>query len=250
MYTIGARVMAQWNDGSWYPGQITQIEGAQYCVQFDDGDVSWVQMHQLQPQGGPMAKGGMGGGGMYNVGMRVRNLFSDGNYYYGTVTQVGDGEVYVRFDDGDETWLAAHEIEPEGGPMMGKGPMGPMGKGPMGPMGKGPMGPMGGGMYAPGQRVQAQWTDGGWYGATITTVQGPNAFFVTFDDGYTATLGPHQLQPEGGMGMYSIGQRVEAIWGSSWYAATITDIGGDGRFFVTYDDGFTNWLTPDQIRPM
>lgn len=34
---VGAKVMAQWRGGSYYPGTITQITGEQYLVAWDDG---------------------------------------------------------------------------------------------------------------------------------------------------------------------------------------------------------------------
>lgn len=34
---VGAKVMAQWRGGSYYPGTITQISGEQYLVAWDDG---------------------------------------------------------------------------------------------------------------------------------------------------------------------------------------------------------------------
>jgi len=175
MYTIGTRVLAQWG-ASWYPGTITQINGDQFFVQFDDGDTSWLKVNQMQPAGG------------YPVGSRIRRLWTDGVYYSGTVQEVSGRDIFVHFDDGDTAWLAPHEVEPEM-PMGGKGMM-PPGKGMAPGMGK-----MGGAMYSPGMRVQAQWTDGNWYGATITQVNGPDSFFVTYDDGYTATLQGHQIQP-------------------------------------------------------
>lgn len=191
---------------------------------------------------------------MYTIGSRIRRLWTDGNYYSGSVTQMSGDQIFVQFDDGDTAWLGMHEVEPEvpmGGPGMGmKGQMGAPG---MAPGMKGPMGAPGmGGMYAMGQRVMAQWTDGGWYGATITQVGGPDSFFVTFDDGYTSWLGPHQLQPAGGMaGGFTVGMRVQKQWvDGAWYGGTIMQIGDDGSYFVQFDDGDTAWVAPHEIQPM
>jgi hypothetical protein len=129
MFTIGTKCMAQWKNGQWYPGTVTQV---QYFVQFDDGDTAWVQENQIQPQtGAPMTKGA----GMAGMGAM--------------------------------------------GGMAGMGGM---------PMGK--------------------------------------------------------------AGMYHPGQKVQAMWGSSWYGAVIDQVGADGRFHVTYEDGYKDWLTPDKIRPI
>ena len=175
MYTIGMRVLGKWG-ASWYPGTIDQTNGDQFFVRFDDGDTTWVTVTGLQPEAG------------YPIGSRIRRLWTDGQYYSGSVQEISGRDIFVHFDDGDTAWLAPHEVEPEM-PMGGKGAM-PQGKGMM-PPGKG-MG--GGGMFNVGMRVQAQWTDGNWYGATITQVGGPDNYFVTYDDGYTAWLQAHQIQ--------------------------------------------------------
>jgi hypothetical protein len=248
MYGIGARVLGKWG-ASWFPGTIDQINGDQFFVRFDDGDTAWVTVTGLQPEAG------------YPVGARIRRLWTDGQYYLGTVHELSGRDIFVHFDDGDTAWLAPQEVEPEM-PLGGKG-VTPPGIGMPPSMGK-----TGGAIYSPGMRVQAQWTDGNWYGATISQVGGPDSFFVTYDDGYTAWLQAHQIQSEmskGGVpigkgfapqskGMmggsaYTVGMRVQAQWtDGNWYGATITQVEGADKLFVTYDDGYTAWLQAHQIQ--
>ncbi len=215
---------------------------------------------------------------MYAIGSRIQRLWTDGNYYYGSVTQVSVDQVFVQFDDGDTAWLAFHEVEPEGGmggpgmggpgmggpgmggPGMGgpgmKGGMGGPGMGGPGMGGPGMKGGMGGpGMasWMPGQQVQAQWSDGAWYGATITQVGGPDNFFVTYDDGATGWVQGYQLQPAGGAfaGGFAIGARVQKQWvDGAWYLGTILQIGDDGSYYVQFDDGDADWVAPHELHPL
>jgi hypothetical protein len=199
---------------------------------------------------------------MYTIGSRIRRLWTDGNYYHGSVSQVSGDQIFVQFDDGDTAWLGMYEVEPEvpmgapgmGGPGMNmKGQMGAPGMGGPGMNMKGQMGAPGmGGMYAMGQRVMAQWTDGGWYGATITQVGGPDNFFVTFDDGYTTWLSSYQIQPAGGMAMgFTVGMRVQKQWvDGAWYGGSILQVGNDGSYFVQFDDGDTAWVAGHELQPL
>jgi len=49
MFSIGSKVMAQWTDGGWYPGTITQDGGESFFVPFDDGDTAWLIATQIKP---------------------------------------------------------------------------------------------------------------------------------------------------------------------------------------------------------
>jgi hypothetical protein len=45
---VGAKVQAQWRNGTYYPGTITQINGTDYLVQWDDGSApQWTPSHQI-----------------------------------------------------------------------------------------------------------------------------------------------------------------------------------------------------------
>ncbi|XP_060067237.1 TP53-binding protein 1-like [Ylistrum balloti] len=44
---VGARVLARWKDGFYYPGAISQILKSKYQVRFDDGDVRFVKVSDL-----------------------------------------------------------------------------------------------------------------------------------------------------------------------------------------------------------
>jgi hypothetical protein len=48
---VGARVLAQWTDGNWYPGTVVQVQGSLVGVDWEDprlGASAWVQAHQVQ----------------------------------------------------------------------------------------------------------------------------------------------------------------------------------------------------------
>jgi hypothetical protein len=63
--SVGAKVQAQWRGGSYYPGTITQINGSDYLVQWDDGSApQWTPTTQLassSPSLLPAAHSLMGG---------------------------------------------------------------------------------------------------------------------------------------------------------------------------------------------
>jgi hypothetical protein len=47
---VGAKVMAQWRNGTYYPGTIVAVNGEQYHVQWDDGSApQWTPSSQIAP---------------------------------------------------------------------------------------------------------------------------------------------------------------------------------------------------------
>lgn len=45
---VGSRVKGNWhNEGLFYPGTVTQIQGDQYYVEYDDGDTEWTTLDKL-----------------------------------------------------------------------------------------------------------------------------------------------------------------------------------------------------------
>ena len=46
-FVVGSNVLAKWTDGSYYPGSISEIRDNQALVNFDDGDVSWVNLTEI-----------------------------------------------------------------------------------------------------------------------------------------------------------------------------------------------------------
>ena len=49
------------------------------------------------------------------IGARVMGLWSNGNWYPGTVSQArdrrGEPQYFVQFDDGDTAWLSTQQIQ-------------------------------------------------------------------------------------------------------------------------------------------
>lgn len=66
---MGSVVMAQWQDGNWYPGKIVAVQNGMFGVDWDNpalGQSTWVQPMQVQvsPQMGAMPVAGMPVAGM------------------------------------------------------------------------------------------------------------------------------------------------------------------------------------------
>ena len=48
-YKVGAKVVAEWRGGSYFPGTIRQVNAGQFLVAWDDGDTPlWVSSAQIQ----------------------------------------------------------------------------------------------------------------------------------------------------------------------------------------------------------
>ncbi|MCC6157639.1 MAG: DUF4537 domain-containing protein [Deltaproteobacteria bacterium] len=45
---VGAKVLAQWTTGKYYPGKVSAINGANYAIAFDDGDNGTVKLEQIR----------------------------------------------------------------------------------------------------------------------------------------------------------------------------------------------------------
>ena len=45
---VGARVLALWTDGRYYPGIIAELDGGRYFIQFDDGDTRTVLREEIR----------------------------------------------------------------------------------------------------------------------------------------------------------------------------------------------------------
>jgi len=41
-------VLAQWTNNKYYPGSVTAIAGADYSIQFNDGDKGKVKLNQIR----------------------------------------------------------------------------------------------------------------------------------------------------------------------------------------------------------
>lgn len=113
--------------------------------------------------------------------------------------------------------------------------------------------------------MKAQWSNGGWYPGVIADARqrfgGAAEYFIEFDDGDSAWVGPEQVRVMGAVGKAAsvaasnwrpeVGARVMADWtDDDWYPGTIAEGNSNGSmWFVQFDDGDTKWLPPSRLRP-
>ncbi len=114
-----------------------------------------------------------------------------------------------------------------------------------------------------GERVKARWSNGSWYPGVVAQAQhrgGREEYFIQFDDGDTAWVGPDEVRGSAVSSSASraaggwrpeVGARVMGDWTEdNWYPGTIAEANSNGTmFFVQFDDGDTKWLPPQRIRP-
>ncbi len=99
-WEVGDRCFADWSyDNYWYPGTIIETDGAQYHIQFDDGDREWLSSSSLMEDN-------------LRVGTSVQvNWLMSGGYYTGTISErIGD-VVFIEYDDGDEEWTTISAVK-------------------------------------------------------------------------------------------------------------------------------------------
>ncbi len=99
----GQQVLAQDADGLWYPGRVSSgADGKGFQrVRLDRGGDLMVTKEQLNV-GLPAD--------LLQVGKKVMGIGEDSCWYPGTVLQVVQGQVSVRFDDGEEAWMFNHQV--------------------------------------------------------------------------------------------------------------------------------------------
>jgi hypothetical protein len=88
----GTRVWAHWGAGALFVGTVRAANAQEAHIQFDDGDAGWVKLDQLLPL-------------MLVEGMRVLGRWKMGMHYFpGTISEIKNGRVFIRYDDGDKEW--------------------------------------------------------------------------------------------------------------------------------------------------
>ncbi len=100
----GTQVLAQSRqDGCWYPGRIMSgpDQNGRQRVRVDAGGTEDCTRAQINGPAGP---------DLAQQKKRVMGIGPDGLWYPGTVQQVGQGQIYIKFDDNEEAWVMSHEV--------------------------------------------------------------------------------------------------------------------------------------------
>ena len=107
----GARVIAKWGNGLWYPGTIDDERGASKHVTFDDGDEAWVGPRDITEESDPADDGG----GKLAIGTNVMGLWENRQWYPGAIDERFGRVWRGRFNDGDEAWMGSERLKTGGG---------------------------------------------------------------------------------------------------------------------------------------
>lgn len=99
---VGSRIQGLWKGlGTWYNGQIIDIKGSKVNVQYDDGDVEWIEnlsfIRILKPI--KLEK--------LQLGARIKGRWKGGGAWYsGKILEINNRQIHVLYDDGDEEWIS------------------------------------------------------------------------------------------------------------------------------------------------
>lgn len=107
--------------------------------------------------------------------------------------------------------------------------------------------------FTPGQHVEAKYTDGNWYGATISEAQADGGFKVAWDDGDLRDRAKDAKDVRAssiGDEEFTVGEYVQARFGDGkWYGATVAEAHRDGTFKIRWNDGDgEETKRPDDLR--
>jgi hypothetical protein len=185
-------------------------------------DLSAVRALEIRPADPPSP---------LRVGIHVSAQWINGAYYGAIISEIRDDECLAKWDDGHEpTWVRRDRIRFEAPPAEAR-------------------------QLQVGMLVGAQWTDGGFYRATIAEAK-DGLFLVRWEDGGEPTwVRPEQIRLAGPAPMppaiLAPGMRVHAaLTDGKMYPATVRSI-RHGRVEIAWDDrATTSWLLPVQIRPI
>ncbi|WP_258542680.1 Tudor-knot domain-containing protein [Parvicella tangerina] len=147
---VGDKVEVNWlGKGTYYSGQIDQIEGEKYFIRYDDGDEEWTTSEFINviPESA------------FNVGDRVEaNWNNEGTYLPAIVKSVKGENFYLKYDDGNLEWTTADKIKAkEGSKCLDKTTK-----------------------YKKGEKVDLLYNDK-WYDATILEAKGDGEYKVHYD---------------------------------------------------------------------
>lgn len=106
----GLRIIGNWKlGGRWFPGYITDIQGKEVHVKYDDGDQEIItDLKNLQKD----KKRKIPKISKLNVGDRILgNWQSSGAWYMGKIAEIKENSVHIQYDDGDNEWInEAHRL--------------------------------------------------------------------------------------------------------------------------------------------
>jgi len=89
MFRRDEHILAQWDDGHWYPARVNAIRGDLHTIVFDDGDVAEYAASRLAPLD-------------WGPGTRVQGEWKGGGQYFaGTIAEREGARVVIEYDDGD-----------------------------------------------------------------------------------------------------------------------------------------------------
>jgi hypothetical protein len=155
-------------------------------------------------------------------GDSVLGRFRGGDFGFpGLVERVHDGQITIRYDDGDRDTRPAAEVRPLD--------------------------------WSRGTRVDAIWSgDGRWYEATILDIF-DRRVSLRFDDGIEeeTETGRCRVPWSGAQTAAEPAQRVLGRWrgGPHWFPARVREVNG-GTVALDYDDGDFEQLPATEIRPL
>jgi hypothetical protein len=165
----GARVHAQWKDGNLYAGVVTDAVGAEFRVDFDDGDVSTLPADRIRVRvaGGPDLPRGMRASTPFPGAQVLACSSPRAGWRVAAIESAHGPLIDVRFEDGARgqvtapfVALLADEVRPSFPPE--------------------------------GAAILAEWVPGRWYTGEMGRVVGPRGY-VTYDDGTRAWLTAYMI---------------------------------------------------------
>jgi len=99
----GHRILGHWKKGGkWYAGEVKDVDDKKERVKvvYDDGDAEWITDFTLIQKDKTREKLDLED---FKEGMRIiGNWKSGGTWYNGVIEKIKDGEIYVKYDDGDK----------------------------------------------------------------------------------------------------------------------------------------------------
>ncbi len=180
----------------------------------------------------PMPEPTMHARGAIDIGSPVAAKWSDGKWYFGTVTEIENGRYAIDYADGDKGTVGPGEILPISAPEQ----------------------------IVPGAHVLALWKGASMYPGVVLSVTNGHAR-IRWDDGdlpldvafdRIAVIGSVSAAPEAATSTapLTVGTRVAAKWkdGNWWYGA-IGQVDNDG-YVINYADGDVLKVAPSAVRPI